>query len=244
MTEAASPVPARTILCIPGHWKDLAELTQAIPATGYLFTDGMMVSIDSGHTFRLEVCEPDARLVDAFRSAGGHWMTDDDEVKIGQHSLVLYLVADGGSHECAKAAMLAAAALLRVGGYAVKVETSGIAHTKEDWLDFCEYLHIYSAHRALVVYVTGEKTYSCGMHNLGLPDAIVDSSDSTDAAELIRTFTWYMFSENPAIRDGETFSVGAGQPVYKLTFKDCHLYEQDDIFFNPFGLVLLKRASH
>jgi len=242
MREPDSPVEARTILCIPGHWKNLTELTQAIPETGYIFADGVMTSLDSGDVFRLEDYEPDARLVNAFRSAGRHWMTDDNEKKIGQHSLVLYLVADGGSHERAKAAMLAAAALLRAGGYAVKVETSGIAHAKEDWLDFCEHLHLYSAHRALVVYVTGDKTYSCGMHNLGLPDAIVDTSDTSGAAELIRTFTWYLFSESPAIRDGETFSVGDDQPAYKLNITDCHLYEQDDIFFNPFGLVQLQRA--
>jgi hypothetical protein len=35
----------------------------------------------------------------------------------------------------------------------------------------------HSAHEALVVYVTDQEVYSCGVHNLGLRDAIAEGQD-------------------------------------------------------------------
>jgi len=241
VTNSTTQGQSRIILCIPGHWKGRTELLQAIPGTGYLFAGKALTRLGSDEVFELEVCEPDARMTRSFRSAGHHWMTADDENLLDKHSLVLYLLAQGGTHERARSAMLAAAALLRAGGYAIKVESAGIAHSKDSWLEFCENLHLFSAHKALVVYVTGEKTYSCGMQNLGLPDAIVNPDDSKDAVELIRTFTWYLFSEGPTIQHGQTFCASEGEPIYKLHVSDCDLYELDDIYFNPYGMVRLEK---
>lgn len=142
--------------------------------------------------------------------------------------------------------MQAAAALIEAGGFAVKIENAGIAHSAETWLDLARYSHLNSAHQAFVIYVTGAETYSCGMHTLGLPDAIIDSDDSVDAVELLRIFTYYVFAEAPEIRPGQTFSAGPDEPAYRLSHESLDLYDVDDLFHNPNGywrLTPLKAKS-
>jgi hypothetical protein len=139
--------------------------------------------------------------------------------------------------------MQAAAAIIEAGGFAVKVESSGIAHSAETWLDFARNSHLNAAHPAFVIYVTGSETYSCGMHVLGLPDAIMNSDDSDNAVELLRVFTHYVFAEEPEIRSQQTFSAGPNEPGYRLTHERPGLYEVDDLFHNPNGYWRLTPLS-
>jgi hypothetical protein len=182
-------------------------------------------------------------MVSTFHAAGHHWVTAEDLSMLESHTFVLYLVADGGSRSQAEAAMAAAAGLLRAGGFAVKVESAGLAHSRDTWLRFVEQRHLFTAHQAFVVYVTGTQVYSCGMHNLGCRDAVVAREQAEDPVELLRCFTQYVFAEQPAIKAGETFSVGPDAPVYRLREEPCTLYGDDELFTNPFGLWRLVRES-
>jgi hypothetical protein len=137
--------------------------------------------------------------------------------------------------------MGAAAAVLDAGGLAVKVESTGLAHSKSDWLQFVQNRHLLSAYRAFVVFVNGEQdVYSCGMHNLGYRDGIIDRAAAADPVELLRAFTFYQFSENPTLLQGETFSVTEEAPVYRLREETCTLYEEGSLFTNPFGMWRLE----
>ena len=118
----------------------------------------------------------------------------------------------------------------------VKVESSGLAHAGADWLDFCQHLALGTAHRALVVYVSGRvATYSCGMHNLGLPEASTERQPAAEAVELLRQFTRYLALEAPQIRAGQTFALAPGAPVYRIEPAPAIAYEPDSLFRNPFG---------
>ena len=50
--------------------------------------------------------------------------------------MVIYIVCDGGSIELAQQALLLGQALMKAGGLAIKVETSGLTHLKSDWLSY------------------------------------------------------------------------------------------------------------
>jgi hypothetical protein len=154
---------------------------------------------------------------------------------IASHQSVVYLLGAGGSRERTEPMMLAGAALIRAGGFGVKVESAGIAHSPSDWLRFCDLGYLFSAHRAFVIYGTGDETYSCGMHNLGLRDAIVAQEDASNPVELLQTFTRYLFTESPAIKDGQTFSVARGAPGYRLRDDPGIAYEEGSFFSNPYG---------
>lgn len=81
------------------------------------------------------------------------------------------------------------------------------------------------------------------MHNLGYPDAIVAGAESEDPAQLVYSFTRYLFTETPTIRPGETFSESPDAPRYRLSKEECHLYESRSLFTNPYGMWRLKLAS-
>ena len=231
-----------TILCVPGLWKDRPELITSIArqSGGYLFAGRVLMHPGTKLAFELEIEGPDPRLAKAFQAAGRHWVTAEDLARIETHTFVLYLVSTGGSRERAEAAMAAAAALLRAGGLAVKIESTGLAHSRATWLDLVERRHLLSAHKAFVVYVTGRDVYSCGMHNLGYRDAIIQATAADDPVELLRSFTFYEFSENPTIRSGETFSLAPDAPAYRLLEEPCTLYDEASLFTNPFGMWRLE----
>lgn len=175
----------------------------------------------------------------AFGAAGPHWRNTPEMHAVAQHRSVIYLIGHGGTSGAAEAMIRAAAALLAAGGLGVKVESSGLAHSPARWQALVADLGLFSAHEALVVYVTGHDTYSCGMHLLGLPEAITEGIDPA-SADLLRVFTRYLFCEAPDLRDGQTFAVEEGAPVYTLWQDRGVVYPADSLFTNPYGYWRLK----
>jgi len=230
------------VLCIPGPWADRSELVQSIvkDSGGYIFAGMVLMHLETNQSFELEFDGPDERMRSAFEAAGPHWANTPEMDKIASHNSVCYLIANGGSLEAAHSIMNAANALLNAGGYGVKVESSGIAHSPEDWRDQCQSSYLFKSHTSYVVYITSDITYSCGMHNFGLPDALVASNESENPAELLRIFTHYLLSESPEIKEGQTFSVDSDSPGYRIYSHAGINYGDDSLFNNAYGTWELK----
>ncbi|MFC4933467.1 DUF4261 domain-containing protein [Massilia sp. GCM10023247] len=230
------------VLCIPGPWRDRAELAESIAAsdTGYLLDGGVLRDTLDGFACDLLLEGSDPDLAAAFAKAGPHWAASSAMAAVADHDCVIYLAGKGGSRAAAEAMMRAAGALVEAGGLGVKVESTGIAHGPAYWLDMCFGLEQLTAHRALVVYVTGKDVFSCGMHNFGLPDAMTTAVDQAAAADMLRTFTRYLLEQAPLLADGHTFSVSAGAPVYRLRKVPARDYGPDSLFNNPYGAWRLE----
>ena len=233
------PSIARTksVLCIPGPWKDQNAFAAAVAETGrYLCAGGMLMDLQSKSAFNYTFENADKRMAQAFRSAGPQ-LTDNVLKQIERHRSVLYLISFELNLAGANALMRAASAVLDAGGLAIKVETAGLAHTAAQWQEFCGTQAQHSAHQAFVVYVSGISSYSCGMHNLGLFDASVSADDSknlNDAVELLRTFNWYQISESPQLQSGQSFATKEAGPVYQLGLA-ANRFMPTDPFYNAFG---------
>jgi hypothetical protein len=243
MHPALPPPPL--VLCIPGPWTDHDALRHALMehGDGYLFAGRVLLHIDSGFSCTVLQEDADTRMPQAFAAAGYHWRDTPAMQAIGTHRMVVYLEGQGGSRANAEAMMLAASCLLRAGGFGVKVESSGIAHAPDAWLDFTQYLHLDSAHAALVAYVgDADNCYTCGMHNLGLHDAIIVRSDSAAPAQVLQAFTRYLFGEAPSILDGQTFRAAADARRYRVHAAAGQPYADDDLFRNPYGTWRLAAA--
>lgn len=230
----------RIILGISGPWADRSEITTAIMSQsgGYLFAGKVMLHMKTGAHCEVDIAGPDPRMRAAFEVAGGGSFSSSDLDAIAQHRSTIYLIGDGGSFENARTMMQAAQAMLRCGGFAVKVESAGIAHSAEGWSQLTEEPLPHVLLRAFVTYVgqPGE-FYSCGMHNLGFRDAIVTAPiSSPDAAHLLHTFVRYIALEEPTMQDGETFAVAADAPRYRLTRTDHANHDPEDTFYNPYGM--------
>jgi hypothetical protein len=236
----------QTVIGIPGRWPNRSDIVTSIASRsgGYLFAGMAMVKIGTKDGFKLTVCERDPNLKNAFSIAGRGRLTDEDLEAVGSHTFTLYLGTEGGSVEVAKKLLHAAHALLKSGGLAVKIESTGTAHRAEQWEEYCAHDHVVSLLHAYVTYIGGNGAYySCGMHNLGHPDAVVEADiPPNDAAKLLHTFVGYLLVENPTLKDRETFSVDAGAPRYRLFHQRCTMYEAGDLFHNPFGVWKLIPA--
>lgn len=230
------------VLCIPGPWATRSQLVESIfkNSDGYIFAGMILMHIETNQSFELEFDGSDERMLSAFQTSGPHWNNTPEMELIATHKSICYLISKGGSIESAHAIMNAANALLNAGGYGVKVESSGIAHPPKDWREQCQYNYLYKSHSSYVVYVTSEKTYSCGMHNFGLPDAIIHSSESENPPELLKVFTRYLLTESPEIKDGQTFSVDSDSPNYKINAHPSIDYGENSLYNNPYGTWLLK----
>ncbi|MBS0265113.1 MAG: DUF4261 domain-containing protein [Planctomycetes bacterium] len=229
-----------TVLAIPGQWADRSELVMSIASQsdGYLFAGPLLFHVDTKTGWTLDVVEHDPEVLKSFALAGRGRLSAEELAQINQHTFMLYLVGPGGSVESASGLLHAAQALLKSGGLAVKVESAGTAHSKARWAELCSEASLGDLLRAYVTYVGGGgEYYSCGMHNLGFPDAVVEAEiPPQEAAELIDTFLGFLLSENPTLNDGETFSIAADAPRYRLVHESNTRFESDDLFFNPFGV--------
>lgn len=231
------------VLCIPGPWRDRAELAESLAAseTGHLLVGGVLRDTFDGFACDLVFEGADPELAAAFAKAGPHWAASSAMEAVADHDCVVYLLGKGGSLNAAESMMRAAAALVEAGGLGVKVDSTGIAHGPAYWFDICDKLEQLTAHRALVVYVMGrEDVFSCGMHNFGLPDAMTSARDKAAAADMLRTFTRYLLERSPVFEDGHTFSVRDGEPVYRVRRVPARDYGPDSLFNNPYGAWRLE----
>ncbi|MBH8599599.1 hypothetical protein [Thermoactinomyces sp. CICC 10523] len=135
--------------------------------------------------------------------------------------------------------MRLATKVLNAGGLAIKVETAGLALSKEDWKKLCQDLDIVSLYYAFVKgVVEKDYFYSCGMHQFGQRDVLI--YDQWDR-QLMDQFLLYVLIEQPSLKVGETFSLGPDTPIYQIGEKACDQYEKDDLFYNPLGYWTLQR---
>jgi hypothetical protein len=136
--------------------------------------------------------------------------------------------------------LLAVTALLDAGGMAVKIESSGTAHSPEAWREFASIPDVpWTLYRAYVVLV-GDRdngdVYSCGMHHFQLPDVTIPITIAPEAAaEVINRFNLYQLALKPNLQPGHTFSVAPDQPKYRLSQRRCSRFAADDPFHNPAG---------
>ncbi len=228
---------AKSVLCIPGPWKDHAEFAAALAETGrFLCAGGMLIDLQSKSAFNYRFEKADNRMAQAFRAAGPQ-LNEQAFKTIERHRSVLYLISFELNLAGANALMQAAASVLDAGGLAVKVETAGLAHSATQWQEFCGATIEHSAHQAFVVYVSGLTSYSCGMHNLGLFDAAVttlNAAQASEAVELLRNFNWYQVTEAPQLEAGQTIATQQSGPFYHLALAPSR-FTPTDPFYNAFG---------
>lgn len=231
----------RTVLCIPGPWESSSELISTLiqADTGFLFAGRILMEMESSQGWKAELDPRDERMDCAFRSAGSHWAALPEMQAIEGHRSVVYLIDEGGSRERAEALMRPASALIRAGGLGVKVESTGVAHSPAQWLELSADITAFTVFRAYVITVTGAEPYSCGMHNFGMRDVRVVAL-VPDAAALVSAFTWYLFLERPTIRAGQTFSVSADAPRYRIVEGEPVDYGPGSLFTNEFGTWQLE----
>lgn len=230
----------QVVIGVPGKWKNRTELIQAVASKseGYLMAGYIIHNAKKDIGFQVEVYEHDPNLKQAFSYVSRDTFDDYLLDEIEQHTYTVYVIANVNSFEDLKEVVDVGAALLKAGGLAVKIETSGIAHTMDGWYQLVKNQDFFPIYSHFVTLIGDDESYfSCGMKVFGLPDAVIPSSIAPEeAADLLNNFNLYNLVEKPTFKSGETFSVGENSPIYRIQSIDDFRYEEDDIFFNASGL--------
>ncbi|MCC9605607.1 hypothetical protein LOC68_22100 [Blastopirellula sp. JC732] len=236
-----------TVICIPGPWATRNDLIMTVGkySGGYLYAGVAMMHMESRASFTVQFEERNPRMAAAFAAVGKDWLDEKTLAQIDAHRSCVYLIANGGSEEAAKNIMQAAAALLKCGGIAVKIESSGVAHSAAKWTDMAANPHRMNLYWAYVVFVgnINDGYYSCGMHNIGYPDCVMDAGiDSQSAAKTIDAFLKYMLLEEPVLHSGENFRTEEDAPSYEISREECRRFPPGDLYYNPYGVWKLTPA--
>ncbi|MGP4023899.1 hypothetical protein [Actinomadura sp. 3N407] len=94
----------------------------------------------------------------------------------------------------------------------------------------------------------GEVLYSCGMHLLGAPEVEIEVDEEQltedgvpDLVAHLDALAIYLLTDPRAqeIEDGAGFRMTEDAPRHVLRTGPCTRYDEDDLFFNPYGHIRL-----
>ena len=159
-----------------------------------------------------------------------------------EQQLVLLTSIDTGYDACRQIAQLAQVFLL-IGGIAIRVESTGIIHEPQKWLNNYNSSDVFDIYTLFVTLVEGDYSYySCGMSNFGKADVEIESSEDLSLAiYVMNVFNYYRLTESPILQDGHTFQPDIECPVYTIRWTEDRESKPDSPLYNPYGRWLLSR---
>jgi hypothetical protein len=248
MSDAPDPVdPPLIVFTVPGKWRDAADFAARLAATpgGYTFdlAKAVIRNADTDRTQAAELLPRDPALKDVFFLAGGGRTRKADALAVGNHVSAVRLRGFGGSDAAAVEMMRLATAVLASGGVGVFVDSSGIAHTKDDWLKLAGDPKSGGRYWAFVTLVSGTAGdggpggfYSCGMHALGHPDVITNVvADPQEGWSLVHQFNGYVHQSGVEMHDGDPLGNEFGT-LWKVRHERCEHYAPGELYHNPYGM--------
>ncbi|ARJ25818.1 DUF4261 domain-containing protein [Bacillus mycoides] len=236
---------SQIIIGVPGLWKSKTELIQEVVSkSNYILAGNVIHHKERELVFEADVYEQDPSLEEAFLYASGDRFGQDLLSKLEEHTYIVYVVVNVQNMQELKEVIDVGNGLLNAGGLALKIETAGVAYSKDEWQELAENKEIFPIYSHVVTLVGDEDGYySCGMQAFALPDVIIHGEIEPEVAgDLLNDFNLYNIVEQPKLRNGDTISFTESSPVYRLSFYTDYRYEQEDPFHNPCGLWKLELA--
>lgn len=237
----------QTIVCLPMCTQSADEFRDALVKQfqgEYLFAGSVILHTKENVHIECEVCDYDPTMRNAFASTLTGRVDESDIDEIDKHQSVIYLTYEKADLDDLHVLHQFINVCLQVGGLGVKFENSGLAHTKDMWLNYNFYENTYLLLNSHVMYIHDEHyVSSVGMHIFGLPDVSIPISASellANANGFLTKFNHYHVFETPTFKEGNTFSLGEDEPKFVIAITDDFVYQGEDCFENPFGRLLLS----
>jgi hypothetical protein len=243
------------VLCVLGSGLGLSEIERVAAGFGGFVLD---------HEY--SEAEPDPRMPEAFEASMAAASFDDtDWAAVESHDTVGYLLSAPMMRDLAadtsRRLLTATGALLEAGAAAVKNESSGITHGRDRWLALADQAAdakdedlagaLVSAWVKRPIF-DGQVLYSCGMHLLGAPEVEIEADEEQlteeglpDLVMHLDALAIYLLTDPRAeeIEDGAGFRMSEEAPRWVLRTGPCDRYDEDDLFFNPYGYVRLTHPG-
>lgn len=236
------------VIAIPGKWENKRELTSAlllasVKTKGYTILANILMNAETGSSFKLAVDAPDEHVAQTFEYLNGVKIDAETFKEIEESTAVLYVLAKNTGLEVVKELITAVSDILRVGGLAVRIDTTGIAHSKEAWLELEKNVeNVVEVHRHFVTLVDYDTYYSSfGMKSFSYPDVVAPSvTNSEEFISALGSLSFYMVAENPVLNSGETYSNGIEAKFFRMDMKADDRYDNTHIYHNSFGVIHLE----
>jgi len=249
-------------ICIPVNFKNRQEIAAALAdkyGSEYVFmgrvfystinSDSCAVDIRSGaeHFSKSDrqiwsESNPKTSLADDFELATRNRLDLVTRQQIDRCPQIIHLTCETTGYDaCLQIARLAQV-LLTIGGVAIKVESTGIAHPRQKWLDNYSSDDPFEIYSLFVQLIEGEDYYySCGMHNFGKADVAISlSEDISLAIYVMNVFNYYRLTESPILQDGHTFQPDIGCSRYQMQWLEDNEEAAYSLGHNPYGRWLLE----
>jgi len=230
------------IFCVPGPWRDRSDFVRRIvssePDGRYVFDGEVLVDVRHQDVLKVEFLGRHPRMLKAFQAASRGELPPQVEEAIAAHSSSIYLRFPLSLIEERPRVLKYTQLVQRLGGFAIKLESSGVGHSWERWFRLVSSDNEFDWYCAVVMLLAGDSYYySCGMHHFGLADAAVAMGLEVQvAANLINKFNYWRLIEQRELRSGESFSLSEPSTLFRLHLKADELNPEGDLFHNPHGL--------
>ena len=235
------------IVCVPGPWQDRTEFVRRVitlePMGRFMFAGAVLADVTAKDHVPLDFCPMDPSIPKAFEIAGQGKLPPDLLTHLQEHKSVAFLHFPLDLPAQRERLVQFSELLQKLGGFAVKVESSGIAHTWERWFALLDGSSFDRYSATVVLIGDSDYYYSCGMHHFGLPECAVPRSIPVgEAADLMNRFNYWQIAEAPSLQTGHTFSLSENDPRFRLTLESDSKHSDDHPFFNQYGIWHLTAA--
>lgn len=237
-----------TILCIPGPWADRGAFVKAVaslePMGEFMFAGSVLAHITEKDHVAVEFYGPTPQTRESFEIAGQGKLAEETLTSIAAHSGVVYLHFPIDVIGQRDRILKFTNVIREAGGFAVQVESSGIAHDWGRWLELLSGDE-YDVYCCFVSLIGDENEfYSCGMHHFDLPECSVPQSvDVGEAAALMNQFNMYQITDRPTFADGHTFGLEPGAPIFVLNHQADPRHAPEHLFYNNHGVWQMVPAT-
>ena len=234
------------IFCVPGPWQDRSEFVRRVvesePDGRYIFDGEVLAEVRHQDVVRVQFLGRHPRMLKAFQAASRGELPPQVEEEIAGHRSSIYLRFPM-NFVMERVRVLKYTELVeRLGGFAIKLESSGVGHSWERWFRLLSSENPFDWYCAVVMLLADENYYySCGMHHFGLADSAAEKKlEIMEAANLLNKFNYWRIIEPRDLHPGESFSLSESSKPFRLQLKPDELNPEDDLFHNPRGLWHLK----
>ena len=226
------------ILSIPGPWPDFSTFGSALQESSndrFFAEGGLILDSHTRESAKLQFRISSPELAEGFSSPLLDQASAD---AIAAHRSIAHLLINYRGHETFEYLLHFTRAVHEAGGIAVRIETAGVTHSWVVWQNLVSSDYYADNLKALVIHVYEDNQLSSfGMAQLHHPDAEnIGAADHIDVSELLERFNLYQWLEKPVLLDGQTFSLEAGAPRFRLEFLPDERYPADDVYFNKYGV--------
>ncbi|MEM8722447.1 MAG: hypothetical protein AAGE84_24675 [Cyanobacteria bacterium P01_G01_bin.39] len=233
-------------LTIPIKLQNRQEIAAALKSRyggDYLLMGRIFQSTITTRSCEIDIYNAANNFVSAWKIAGQNNISLTLDQLNFEQQLILLTSIDTGYEACRQIAQLAQV-FLQIGGIAIKVESTGIVHEPQKWLDNYNSSDVFDIYTLFVTLIEGDCFYySCGMFNFGKADVKVEiSEDLSLAVYVMNVFNYYRLTESPILQDGHTFQPDIECPAYTMRWIEDQESELDSPLHNPYGRWLLSRS--